>query len=87
MINDSDLILAAINLIDGYFPEVDRAELVFMLYEFEELHGKTATRGLIGFVKFAQANDLRTGLITSTIGHDLNGRRDKHMSPRSYSYA
>lgn len=86
MSNDN-LMLTAINNIMALFPDIDRHELAFMLYEFSEIHGEQAIAGIVGFIGWSRDNNLPERTVKATIAHDLNGRKDRLFSPRSYSYA
>lgn len=67
---------------------VDQSQYVCMLMDFEELKGIDAMYGLAGFYLFAikhYKGEEKSRAIESTFAHDLGGRKDKFMEPRSSS--
>lgn len=61
-----------------------------MLDEFSDTHGEEAIQALAGFIVWAfdniQDSEKRMKDIKSTIVHDLNGRNEKVMLPRTADY-
>lgn len=71
--------------------DVDPPTAATLLIEFANQHGDEAVVSMYGFLRYVATHkgDDRNkdeGMIKATIGHDLNGRNDKHMLPRTNSY-
>lgn len=69
--------------------EIDQHDFVFMLMEFQDIHGDEAVQGLAGFYCYAiDKIGGRKGseAIQETFRHDLYGRKEKGMLPRSADY-
>lgn len=68
------------------YPDREEFELKLMVYEFRSTHGNDSLNGIAGFLKFAETRGVDIDRVKSTISHDLNGRFDKTMLPRTDSY-
>lgn len=69
--------------------DVTQVQYVIMLQEFAVEKGEAALRALAGFYLWIIANkkdEEQTRAIVSTFSHDLGGRFQKHMDPRSSGY-
>lgn len=69
--------------------EIPQWKYLVMLMEFEEYKGTRALEALAGFYLYCvdkKRGDERSRLILSCFAHDLGGRNDKWMEPRSSSY-
>lgn len=69
--------------------DCEQSTYVFMLMDFQEVQGDEAIEALAGFYVWCIDNlkgDKCTHAIVTTFTHDLNGRNDKHMLPRSSDY-
>jgi hypothetical protein len=49
-------------------------------------HGMDSLVDLYGFMKFAEQNELDAHAVKSTFAHDIGGRNDELMLPRSHGY-
>lgn len=71
------------------FDNISQSEYIFQLMEYQDKKGDDAIIALAGFYLFVITEltiEKRTHAILSTFSHDLNGRNDKYMLPRSSSY-
>ena len=76
--------------------EISQMDWVIILLDFRKKKGEDAIKALAGFYLWAIANtgtDTRirseadqNRALKSTFAHDLNGRDDEYMLPRSDSY-
>lgn len=70
-----------------YFPDLARWNALFMLDEYEETHGQAYIVAMAGFLNYAQVEKMGVFDVKATLAHDLNGRKDKLMLPRTSDYA
>lgn len=56
------------------------------LWEYRDTHGNAALKAIAGYVKWARENEKVEDEIIMTIAHDVGGRNDKLMLPRTFSY-
>lgn len=63
-----------------------RVVTMFIL-EYAKTHGDESILGLNGFLNYAEKSNLDKEEVFCTISHDLHGRLDKLMLPRTYDYA
>jgi hypothetical protein len=81
----------ALHFLTGFNPleklDVPKQEYTKMLIEFMELKGEEALQALAGFYLYALDNikDYNKAIV-STFAHDLGGRNDEWMLPRSDNY-
>ena len=76
-----------IDAVEKYFPEVTRVTAFFMIDEAEQIHGESYIIGMAGFLAYAHCNeDMEEHQIKATLAHDLNGRKDPTMLPRTAEY-
>jgi hypothetical protein len=66
---------------------LNRLSALFALDEYESTHGEAYIIAMAGFINYAQTEKLDDFAIQSTLVHDLNGRKDKLMLPRTSDYA
>jgi len=68
--------------------DVSQAEWVIMLMDFTDIHGEDALIALAGFYIYAikEMGEKSTHAIKSTFMHDVMGRKDRFMCPRSSAY-
>ena len=63
---------------------------ILMLTTFQRTHGDDAVRSMYGFIRWCEENipdeQSRIMQITVTLAHDIGGRNDKRMLPRSDGY-
>jgi hypothetical protein len=70
----------------GWLDQLQRIDIIFILDEMAEGHGDNSILAMAGFIQWALNEDLDTRAIHSTLAHDLNGRKDKYMLPRTSDY-
>jgi len=71
------------------FDNLRQSQYVALLMEYQEKKGDDAIIALAGFYVFAVTKlppEKRREAILTTFSHDLNGRDDKWMLPRSTNY-
>lgn len=73
-------------LCDRNVLKIDQVIYVGMLMEFQEIHGDEAIIALAGFYTWCISHNQEDN-IQPTFAHDLHGRNEEFMSPRSSSYA
>ena len=70
--------------------DIEHSQYIHILMQFQDTHGDAAVEGLAGFYLHAirkfKGDESSSNAIASTFAHDLNGRMDQHMLPRSNSY-
>lgn len=69
--------------------QIQRIQWVMMLMDFTDIHGEDALIGLAGFYIYAIKEikgDKGSNAIKSTFAHDVIGRKDRHMLPRSIAF-
>lgn len=75
-----------IDKIADYTSVISKRNIAIYLTEYTSTHGETAVQALYDFINYAEKNNVKKEIIMATIVHDLGGRNDKLMSPRSISY-
>ncbi len=75
-----------VKAIPHYIPEVSQTGAIFLLSEYEETHGPDALVAMAGFLAYAQDHSLEDADIKLTLVHDLAGRKDSMMLPRTSDY-
>jgi len=78
-----DQVLKAIS---HYIPEVSTTGAVFLASDYEDIQGPGAIIAMAGFLRFAADKQLDGETIKLTLVHDLAGRKDKLMLPRTSDY-
>lgn len=76
---------------DAFYPETDAPPHIRLLViEFMNEQGDNAVVALFGFIRYIQlsgkSEEEKTRSLKETISHDINGRNDKTMLPRSSAY-
>lgn len=76
---------------DVFYPEGPApCTLRRMILEFEMEHGTDAVISLFGFIRYIQTSDKtkeeQERALKQGLSHDINGRYDKYMLPRSSGY-
>jgi hypothetical protein len=75
--------------------DITPTEAAMMLMDFEGTHGIQAVKNMYGFKRYCETQkdsrfrnkpDERERAIRSAIFHDINGRNDATMLPRTTSY-
>ena len=66
---------------------LNRLSAILALDEYEATHGEAYIIAMAGFINYAQTEQLDDFAVQSTLVHDLNGRKDKLMLPRTSDYA
>jgi len=87
MYANTDLIIAVVNKVAFYMPNVVRIDLVMMLDEFGEVFGDKGLEDLVAFIDYGVAQGMTDELITATLYHDIGGRHERFMSPRTSDYS
>ena len=73
--------------IPKYIDQLSETQAVFLASEYEQIQGEDAIIALAGFINYAETKGVPVSDIKVTLVHDLNGRKDRHMLPRSSDYA
>ena len=60
---------------------------LFDVMDFEDIHGKQAVVDLYGFLVYAEESDVLEHVVNGTLAHDIGGRNDQFLTPRSADYA
>lgn len=76
---------AFINRIFPYL-DVPYTSIQGYLREFAITHGENALQDMDAYIQWAEQNDQSASEIRETIAHDLSGRKDKFMVPRTSGY-
>lgn len=76
-----------IKAIPHYVPEISQNGAVWVVSEFEYTHGPDALVAMAGFIRYAMDNSLESDIVKITLVHDLAGRNDKLMLPRTSDYS
>ena len=63
-----------------------RVEFTFAITEFTIKFRPHGIQAMIDFIRWARANDEPKQRILSTLMHDINGRNDRMMDPRTSGY-
>lgn len=72
------------------FDHIERIQWVSILFDFADIHGEDALAALAGFYLYAIkeiGGEEGHRAIVSTFSHDVLGRKDAFMDPRSSDYA
>ncbi len=69
------------------FPEQNRIMLMSILLTYIDNKGDNAVADLYGFFMYCRDVEHEDGFIWENIMHDINGRDDRFMSPRTSGYA
>lgn len=72
--------------IPQYIPEVTPTGAIFLASDYEDVQGPDALVAMAGFIRYAQSHELDADDIKLTLVHDLAGRNDKMMLPRTSDY-
>ena len=87
-VEEQQLILEEFVLVmKRYYPEREKLDVCMDFTAYSKLFD---TKALLGFVRYAEYNNLSSGSIKATIGHDLNGIHDKYPDvflPKTSTYA
>lgn len=60
---------------------------VFLVSDYEDYQGVDSLVAMAGFLQYAKDNAIDKSTITITLAHDLGGRKDKLMLPRTSDYS
>ncbi len=63
-----------------------RMDIGVYLMFFVETHGDSAISAMGRYIEWAEELGKKDNEIAVTLGHDLNGSKDKYMLPRSSSW-
>jgi predicted HD phosphohydrolase len=58
-----------------------------LVSDYEDYQGVDALVAMAGFLQYAKDEGLDKDIITITLAHDLGGRKDKLMLPRTSDYS
>lgn len=75
-----------VKAIPQYVPEVSPTGAIFLVSDYEDIQGPDALVAMAGFLQYAQKEGLDRDMIKLTLVHDLAGRNDKMMLPRTSDY-
>jgi len=77
---------ATLNFINLLIYDIALFDLDYMLMGFVKTHGVPALEDMFYFCRWAVKTDLDLDVQRMTIMHDLGGRNDKLMTPRTSRY-
>lgn len=72
--------------IPNFIPEISPTGAIFLCSDYEDVQGPDAIIAMAGFLRFAADQGLDPDVVKSTLVHDLAGRNDKLMLPRTSDY-
>jgi hypothetical protein len=69
------------------FYNLPKDVLKYYLMQYQDTHGENAIIAMWGWTLFCEKHEDASKMLWPTISHDLNGRNDDKMLPRSSDYA
>ncbi len=81
-----ELEIATLDKLAPYMPEFERFLLAMLVDEFAQNFGEEGLKDLCAFIDFAIEADIKETTIKATLYHDISGRKDTLMLPRTNGY-